>query len=451
MLRIVYQFSFFFMAVFLAVFGQAAPCQANEVSVELVWKLGQTGWAEINVVEGSYKLIVEKTIHEFPAGSTLQVGWGGWTPVLCLNHGDFQVLGQSGVELKGVNPGSLRVKTPNGQDIDYRGGLKLNWQDNHWRIINTVDSEDYLRGVVPIEMSNSWAQGGIESLKAQAVAARTFLVKHTEYGKKTITDSPDIDQAYAGKSVEGEASAAIEATRGEILVDAQSSYPIEALYSSHSGGYSEDAKNVWGNTDSHNVSHPDHFSVGVGGAAAHWRFIVSAPLLGSTFGLGPVRNLKLDKFPSGRVKSVRMEDRFGQTKIVTGRTFVKAFYPFGQPIQSTAFLGSLFKAQMIPTSQDLTDNLGFPLFLGTKRTSLPKELQKDQGPLLARIRSSSLGVSADSQPYGVVLFEGSGWGHGVGMSQWGAYHMAQLGYNYKEILLFYYYNTRIQPVEEVNF
>lgn len=444
MLRIVYQFSFFCVAVFIAVLGQTMPCQAKEVSVELVWKFGQTGLAEINVAEGSYKLIVGKAIHEFPAGSTLQVGWGGWSPILRLNNGEFQVAGESGVELKEVNSASLRVKTPEGENAVYRGGLKLDWQEGHWRIINTVDSEDYLKGVVPIEMSNQWAQGGIESLKAQAVAARTFLVKHTEQGRKTITDSPDIDQAYAGKSFEGEASAAVEATRGEILVDTQSGHPIEALYSSHSGGYTEDAKNVWGKTDIHNIAHPDPYSEGFGGAAAHWCFIVSAPLLGSTFGLGPVRSLELDKFPSGRVKSVRMEDRFGQSRIVTGRTFVKAFYPFGRPIKTAAFLGNLFKAQKILTSQEPIDKSGFAMFLGIKKSSIAKVSSNDQGPLLARVLSTSLGVSDDSQPFGVFLFEGKGWGHGAGMSQWGAYHMAQLGYNYKDILLFYYHNARIQ-------
>ncbi|WP_075364565.1 SpoIID/LytB domain-containing protein [Desulfosporosinus metallidurans] len=441
MLRIVYRFSFLCVALFIFVLSQAMPCQAKEIPVELVWKLGQAGWVEIEVEQGDYQLIVDKTTLEFPTGSTLQVGWGGWAPVLRINHGEFQVSGESSVlELKRINPGSLRVKTPEGQDVVYRGGLKLNWQDSHWRLINTVDSEDYLKGVVPIEMSNEWAKGGIEGLKAQAVAARTFLVKHTENGK-TITDSPDIDQAYAGKNVEGEASGAVEATRGEILVDAQSRLPIEALYSSHSGGYTEDAKNVWGNPDIHNVSHPDPYSQGVGGAVNHWRFIVSAPLLGSTFGLGPVRNIELDKFPSGRVKSVRMDDGFGQSKTVTGRTFVKAFYPFGQPIRTAAFLGSFFEAQQIPPSQELLEKSSFAVFLETKGS------QKEQGPLLSKILSSSVGTSAASQPFGVFLFEGRGWGHGVGMSQWGAYHMAQLGYNYKEILLFYYNNTRIQPAQ----
>ena len=440
MLRIVYRFPFLCMALFILVLSQATPCQAKEISVELVWKLGQAAWVEIDVEQGDYQLIVDTTTRKFPAGSTLKVGWGGWTPVLRINHEDYQVFKGSVLELRG-NPGSLRVKTPEGKDVVYRGGLQLNWQNSHWRLINRVDSEDYLKGVVPIEMSNEWAHGGIEALKAQAVAARTFLVKHTENGKKAITDSPDIDQAYAGKLVEGEASTAVEATRGEILVDDESRQPIEALYSSHSGGYTEDAKNVWGNADIHNVSHLDPYSEGVGGAANHWRFIVSAPVLGSTFGLGPVRNIELDKFPSGRVKRVRLEDGFGHSQTVTGRALVKAFYPFGQPIRTEAFLGSLFNAQAIEPSRDSYGKSGLTVFL--EFSEFNKSYQKEQGPLLSKILSSSLGTSTDSQPFGVFIFEGRGWGHGVGMSQWGAYHMAQIGYSYKDILAFYYKNTLV--------
>lgn len=433
--RIVYRLPFLCTALLILMLIQAKPCQAKEISVELVWKLGQAGWVEIKVEKGDYQLIVDTTTLKFPTGSSLQVGWGGWAPVLRINHEEFQVLRGSVLEIKGINSGSLSVKTPEDKAAVYRGDLHLSWQNSHWQLVNRVDSEDYLKGVVPIEMSNEWSNGGSEALKAQAVAARTFLVKHTENGKKAITDSPDIDQAYAGMLVEGEASAAVDATRGEILVDGQSRQPIEALYSSHSGGYTEDAKNVWGNSDINNVAHPDPYSQAVGGAANHWRFIVSAPVLGSTFGLGPVQNVKLDKFPSGRVKSVRMEDRFGHSKTVTGRTFVKKFYPFGQPIRKSAFLGTFFEAQKIATSQDPFRKSGLTVFLGSP--------EKEQGPLLSKIFSSSLGPSTDSQPFGVFIFDGRGWGHGVGMSQWGAYHMSQLGYSYKEILSFYYNNTLI--------
>lgn len=447
MLRIVHRLPFFWLVLLILLLVQSTPCQAKMISVELVWNLSQAGWVQINVEKGDYQLILDTTTRKFPAGSTLQVGWGGWTPVLRINHEEFQVFSGSVLEVKGINPGSLRVKTPEGKDAVYRGGLQLNWQDAHWRLINQVDSEDYLKGVVPIEMSNEWAKVGAEALKAQAVAARTYLVKHTDNGNKIITDSPDIHQAYAGMSVEGEASEAVEATRGEIIVDAQTRQPIEALYSSHSGGYTEDAENVWGNADIHNVSHPDPYSQGVGGAVNHWRFIVSAPHLGSTFGLGPVRNVKLDKLPSGRVKSVSMEDEFGQAKTVKGRAFVQAFYPFGQPIRKEAFLGSLFEAQEIATSRDSLEKSGSTEVHGSLGylglSGLTKSYQQEQGPLLSKILSSSLGTSADSQPFGVYIFEGRGWGHGVGMSQWGAYHMAQLGYKYQTILGYYYNKTLI--------
>lgn len=449
MFRIVYVLPFLCLELVIILLCQAPQCQAKEIYVELVWKLGQAGWVEIDVEQGAYQLIEDKKVLNYlnPKGSALQVGWGGWAPVIRINNEEFRIFQGTELELRESNPGSLRVKVPGSPDVVYRGGLKLNWQNSHWKVVNVVDSEDYLKGVVPIEMSNQWAEGGMEGLKAQAIAARTYLAKHTENGQKTITDSPDIDQAYAGKNVEGEASLAVEATQGEILVDSISKKPIEALYSSHSGGYTEDAKNVWGNADSHNVSHPDPFSEGVGGPANHWRFIISATVLGSTFGLGPVQNIELDKFPSGRVKSVKMGDGFGHSLTVTGRAFVKKFYPFGQPIQTEAFLGSLFKVRAIKPTGCLYGNTSLNIFrgfLGSCESGLAKSNQPTQGPLLAKIYSTSLGTSSDIQPFGTFIFEGRGWGHGVGMSQWGAYHMSQLGYNYKQILSFYYKNTLVR-------
>jgi len=425
------------MVLLILLLVQVKPCQANDISVKLVWKLSQAGWLEIQVEKGEYQLIMDSTTLKLPAGSSLQVGWGGWAPIVRINHQEYQVLQGNDLQIKAINSGSLSIKTPEDKAAVYRGDLNLSWQNSHWEVVNRVDSEDYLKGVVPTEMSNEWSKGGAEALKAQAVAARTFLVKHTAKGEKAITDSPDIDQAYSGLLVEGEASVAVEATRGEILVDEQSKQPIEALYSSHSGGYTEDAINVWGKTDRNNVSHPDPFSQAVGGAANQWRFIVSAPVLGTTFGLGPVTKVDLEKYTSGRVKSVRMEDGFGLSKTVTARVFVKKFYPFGQPIQKFAFLGSLFETRKIATSPDPLSKSDLSGFL---------EAQKiEQGPLLSKIFSTAQGPSSESQPFGVFVFDGRGWGHGVGMSQWGAYHMSQLGYTYKEILTFYYTNTQISP------
>jgi len=65
------------------------------------------------------------------------------------------------------------------------------------------------------------------------------------------------------------------------------------------------------------------------------------------------------------------------------------------------------------------------------------------GPLLSRLKSSNEGLSSEERNFGVFVFEGHGWGHGVGMSQWGAYNMAMQGYSYQEILNYYYKNTAL--------
>ncbi|MHB8126292.1 MAG: SpoIID/LytB domain-containing protein [Desulfitobacteriaceae bacterium] len=411
-----------------------SQCMAKEVAVELVWKFGQVGWLNISIEKGLYEIETETFTGKLPVGSSLQMGWGGWAPVLRFNHEDFQILRGSTLKLTEISDGNLKISSIQGEQASYRGGLSLTWLGDRWKLINNLEEEDYLKGVVPIEMSNAWAKDGLEALKAQAIAARTFMVKSTQT-KKKLTDSPDIDQAYAGKAVEGLATTAVEATTGQILVDEKNLKPIDAFYSSHNGGYSEAAENVWGNMDKHYSAHPDQFSRGVGGAADQWRFIASAQTIGKSFGLGPITHLELDKFPSGRVKMVKLVDASEKTKTVSAREFVKAFYPFGQPINKFAFLGSFFKVSYIPT-----DNLKefSPSLL---KLPYPLKEQDLRGPLLGKVISSSQGTSQIVQPFGVYIFSGHGWGHGVGMSQWGAYHMAQLGYAYSDILSFYYDNV----------
>ncbi len=425
------------IAVFLVVMVLnlliTSQCLAKEVAVELVWKFGQAGWLNLSIEKGLYEITTTSYRGEFPEGSNLQLGWGGWAPVLRLNHENYQILRGSSVQLKEISNGTLKITSQQGEQASYRGGLSLTWLGDRWKLINNLEEEDYLKGVVPVEMNNAWAKDGLEALKAQAIAARTFMVKSIQT-KPRLTDSPDIDQAYAGRAVEGLATVAVEATSGQILVDEQNLKPIDAFYSAHNGGYSEAAENVWLNKDKHYSAHPDQYSRGVGGAADQWRFIASAQAIGESFGLGPVKRIDLDKFPSGRVKGVKLVDNTDKTLSVTGRAFVKAFYPFGQPISKYAFLGSLYEVSYTPTDSPKE-------FLpGLLKFRFPLN-EQGKGPLLGKIISSSQGISQTLQPYGVFVFNGRGWGHGVGMSQWGAYHMAQLGYGYKDILGFYYDNV----------
>lgn len=432
------------MMLFLNLILGVYPCQGKEISVELVWKFREAAWVQIQVEQGSY--ILKETIQgvksegSFPQGSRLEMTWGGWTPVIKKNYNEFQIWRGSSLELiDQEGQGCFLIRTPDGQRVSYRGSLSLSWESDHWKLINRVGQEDYLKGVVPIEMSNQWGTDGLEALKAQAIAARTYMVRKTQSALE-ITDSPDIDQAYLGKNVEGIATKAVEATRGQVLVDSMTEAPIDALYSSHNGGYTELAENVWGNQDSHFISQPDPFSDGIGGAANRWRFIVGADFLGKSFAMGPIKNVELDKLPSGRVKKVSMLDIYGKQTSVSGREFVKTFYPYGQPIQAQSFLGILFDVRGISGPE------GFLFSQKLRNIALKQKAKPNSGPRLDRIISSAQGVREIPSPYGVFIFNGRGWGHGVGMSQWGAYHMAQRGYTYQEILDFYYERTKLSQV-----
>lgn len=440
-------FRFLLTALFLLFFLFINPfsgnhaCHGKEITVELVWKFQDAGWIQIQVEQGQYTL---KEVRQgaqsgtfFEKGSRLEMTWGGWTPVLRKNYDEFRIWRESKIELIAQSANSVfQIRTPDGQKASYRGSLEISWDRDHWKLINRLDSEDYLKGVVPIEMSNQWARDGLEALKAQAIAARTYMMKKTQTTTK-ITDSPNIDQAYLGINVEGAATHAVEETRGEILVDSITGTPIDALYSSHNGGYSEYAENVWSNQDPHFPSQPDPFSEGIGGAADRWRFIIGADYLGKTFEMAPITKVELDKFPSGRVKEVRMLDIYGKEKKVSGRAFVQKFYPFGQPIKAQAFLGSLFDVREISGSgSEVSVSRNFAPVLFPKVGGI-------SGPRLNRIMSSAQGIREIPSPYDTYIFNGRGWGHGVGMSQWGAYHMAQQGYTYQEILEFYYDQMKI--------
>ncbi|MDR3288537.1 MAG: SpoIID/LytB domain-containing protein [Peptococcaceae bacterium] len=418
----------------------AAECQAKPLDVELVWRFSQAGWLEIRVEEGAYRFDDGQTEERLTAGASLQVGWGGWTPVRRLNQDVFAMTASSLRLLDEEHGGCFSVRLPGEKEYVYRGDLIIDWQEDHWRLINRLEEEEYLKGVVPIEMSNAWAGDGLEALKAQAVAARTFMAKHTQ-GGRGITDSPDVDQAYGGKNAEGEASEAVAATRSEILVDALSGEPIDAFYSAHNGGYTEEAENVWGNPDEHYSAHADDFSRGVGGAADQWQFTVAASQLGRAFGLTPVRQVTLEKYPSGRVKTVTLTDRDGETRLLSGRALVRAFYPYGREISSDSFLGSLFEVSFLPSAAP--DRLSKAVDWLRNRFQSEERRGQSAGSRTEPILRSVWEIMSEGRADGVFTFQGHGWGHGVGMSQWGAYHMAQMGFSYRDILRYYYEQTEL--------
>ena len=125
-------------------------------------------------------------------------------------------------------------------DFEYvrRSGDKLT-------VINIVDIEDYVKGVIPYEMSGSWP---IEALKAQALCARTYAASHfndnSYYGFDVTNDT--YSQVYRGLTgATSTSDAAVEQTAGIYILYAGE--PISAMYCSSNGGATEDSENITGN------------------------------------------------------------------------------------------------------------------------------------------------------------------------------------------------------------
>lgn len=427
----------FLFALTLVFFLIPKAASAENVGVDLVWKFPEPGWLEIEIRQGVYNLELNQNRLSLKSGDNIKIGQSALA-LFVYQAEKLTVLEKPQLNLTSQGNGVFRVREPGKDWVSYRGDLLVSRAGPAWKLLNTLDREDYLKGVVPIEMSNAWAAKGYEALKAQAVAARTYLLKNMD-AKGRITDSPDIHQAYWGRTVEGEASKAVEATKGEILVDAATNQPISIFYSSHNGGYSELTQNVWENHDPHYATLPDPFSANIGGNVNEWHFYVAADVLGKSFGLAPVREVNVREYVSGRVFEVKITDWLGAEKTISGGDLVRKFYPYGREITKDSFLGRLFEVGYIfpKTGKDDT------LLANLPAVSRSWSADPGQGPLLSRFQSSNQGPSELPRDFGVFVFNGRGWGHGVGMSQWGAYNMAMNAYSYEDILYYYYKNTKL--------
>ncbi|HWI55346.1 MAG TPA: SpoIID/LytB domain-containing protein [Desulfobacteria bacterium] len=336
----------------------------------------------------------------------------------------------------------------------YRGDTEFRSSDGSLVVVNELPMEEYLYAVVPREMSNSWP---LEALKAQAVAARTYTV--VNYNKRiaegfNVLDTPS-DQAYGGAGSEGpNATSAVQGTAGQIIT--YNGLPISSVYHSTSGGHTESNENAWGTTPMDYLrGKPDPYSTKNG--LANWSYSATTAeirnrLLQSGSEIGLISSISLEKYNTGRVKNVIINDTNGNTIKKSGSAFGKLFNPnFYTYVNSTSFMSNYFEIttdfaqssefSVLDGSGQLKSASGEVLYgLSADGTADVLNQNSDTFDILG----ASETITASKAPSGSVTFEGHGWGHGVGMSQWGAYEMARQGKNYDDILKFYYTGVDIK-------
>jgi stage II sporulation protein D len=293
----------------------------------------------------------------------------------------------------------------------YRGKLKFltNKESNSFDVINLIPIEAYLAGVIGAEMPEYWEP---EALKAQAIAARTYcLYTKKKFGKNRQWDMKKTaaHQVYRGVSAEStEIWKIVNQTRGQVLVCKQDDGTegiFPTYYSSICGGYTENSKNTFG----------DSFK----------------PLTG---------------VPCPYCKSVAKQNLFFWPKVqfensyITGRLLKR--YP------NLKRLGNITNIESVEPSnhKDFSRLTKIKLFGSNGKCDFlrAEDFRLAIDPTGRKFQSTICRITRHGNIW--EFSSGRGWGHGVGMCQCGAQGMARKGKKAKQILSYYYPQSRLNTI-----
>lgn len=365
----------------------------------------------------------------------------------------------------------------------YEGGFRYERIDGgNLTVVNILDLESYIKGVVPYEMSNNWS---LEALKAQAICARSYAynnilnAKHGKYHFDVCTTTDCQVYCGAGSNVptyqaNETTDRAVEETAGQYAW--YGNQIIEAFYSSSHGGASESVYHVWGSSLSQypylcGVVDPYEKEIASKNAYSSWNISYTTSELTKrlqSYGYGngtQVQSLELTYSDLGNVIKLTVRYLNGQSntfkpdkmRSIFGVPSIRFTVAGGQTgtdqkTQQTSSLpinggdaldtnDSYFTISGGGTVAGLDTNSGYVISgtgtveqLPTTQTPETPQQPEQDNPTGTTVTVSN----------GTYTFQGSGYGHQLGMSQYGAWAMVNLGYTYKQIVEFYFPGTQVK-------
>lgn len=311
--------------------------------------------------------------------------------------GDDIILSADGNHILGLN------------DQRYRGQLRLtvNSGGRTFNVINFVPLEPYLAGVVGAEMPDYWEP---EALKAQAIAARTYsLYAKNHIGRGRDWDVSNTQSSQVYKGVNAESSLvwnAVNATYGKVLTlrggRSWSDGAFPAYFSAICGGHTEDSEHVFGDSAEPLRGVPCPYCQETARMTLfYWPMV--------QFDRDVVTRRLVEKYPKlealGSIKDINVVDKsdYGQFSRITRVRLI------GETGKTDTVRGEDLRLTIDPTGR--------------------------------RIQSSVCKIVPWGN--GWAFLSGRGWGHGVGLCQYGAQGMARLGKNCRDILQHYYPNSEV--------
>ena len=366
----------------------------------------------------------------------------------------------------------------------YRGAFVITQRGG---LLNALDLEQYVCGVLPAEVGASWP---MEALRAQAICARTYVLKQSmnraEKGYDVV--DTDADQVYKGQTVETEkTNQAVASTAGLILIYGKEL--AQTYFHSDSGGHTADISDVWGQSipylqgvpeivnykspvstwsakfsaskiqqavkkaagsDIGTVTQIQVSEVDEGGRAINMIFTGtkgSKTIRASQFRLAlDPRNLKSTMFtPSGgafTVKNTATPSGLVSAKKSEDTESTKLNFLEEQALAKMTADGVFTTTELIDMLMNESKNRHYYQVGLTRLKKAGKTIDTPTQKVQAKPRSK-YGYAIEKSGNDFVFY-GRGWGHGVGMSQWGCLAMAEQGYTAEKILAHYYPGTAVR-------
>lgn len=431
--------SFYLLSFFLNPLSIKAESSFPIIKVKLVNYIGNQSSISVTY-NGEYQLTNGKTI---PNGTSTKITATNGL-VKMVSNKDQSVIDESTTIAVSPNQPNNSLSI-NGRS--YNGSFQFITEKDsennnlYVRPINEVDIETYLRGVVPQEMPALWS---MEALKAQAIAARTYALKH-----KSDKDMVDTiaKQVYGGSTAyHTRSDAAIKETEG-IVLKYNNTY-IDALFSASNGGKTESNSNVWGGTAlpyftivedtfDYNPSNKTKFpwsiqlkqqqldpTLDVLKGETWWNNQLEVDVTNPV--LVNIKNWMKTQGYTDNAKNIKIMSipqlQLNLSNLSTG----------GRVLKGSATIEYVKK--------DMVNNK----VVVSKRTLQLSEVAASKIRAMVGISyMRSYLVDISTVKNGEILIQGRGNGHGVGLSQYGARNRADAGQNYKQILQYYYPNTQL--------
>ncbi len=413
-----------------------AVLYSNEVKVSV-----QLAASPSITTNGDYQLKNKDTgvITSIPAHTS--VSFKKDTKGITASFGTFTQSSGSGFNLEEIAGSGTSVgKLSNG--ISYRGSFSLAPNGSSIQIVNYLDMEDYLKGVVPNEMPASWHK---EALKAQAIAARSYAANMMLL---TTTATSQVYRGYSGE--DGRSNIAIQETAG--LLVKYNGKPIQTFFFSTSGGKTANVGDVW-NSDQKNfpylVSVDDPYETSI---YKDWsetftpsQILASFGFTGSSVVLYDVQLTKSGA--NGEVRGVTVKTSAGDKTVTGNESVIRKLFPLSNSSVYNMLYSNWFDIQLSGGQQALSvqTSTGTETVTNLKGQSVQTasgQIALDGSPVSIQ---TSGGIVSNEGSTGVtsITVTGKGWGHRIGMSQYGAKGYAERGWTAEQILTHYFKGTTV--------